>query len=162
MGRNYAKKRESICAVQWTGEMAPDVAELIGARKVHVDGDRQLVLGNGWYARVGDWIHSTSGEDLSVIGDEVFRNVYEEADETGRPLPPSDDEHEVASREFVRELDALLLAGLKLSLEEHPNIFRERDRLTRTLRQLFEDQAYTAARCERQRIKAMIVKEIVT
>lgn len=163
--KHFAKKREAIRAAQWSGEMTPDVADLIGQRKVHVDSDRQpaqLMLGNGWYARVGDWICSTSGEDLSVISDEVFRNVYEEVDETGRPLPPSDDEHETAGSEFVRELDVLLLAGLKLSREEHPNIFRERDRLVRTLRHLFEDQAYVAARSERQRIKERIVKEIVT
>lgn len=94
MTKHYAKRRENIRAAQWLGEMTPDVAELIGERKAHIEVDRQLVLGNGWYARVGDWINSASGEDLSVIGDEVFRKIYEEVDETGRALPPNDDERE--------------------------------------------------------------------
>ena len=160
MARRYAKKREPICAAQWTGEITPDVAELLGERKAHIDGDRQLVLGNGWYARVGDWINSTSGEDLSVIGDEVFRKIYEEVDETGRVLPPGDDEHEAAGREFVRELDVILVAGLRLSREDHPAIFRDRDRLVRTLRCLLEDHAWTAERRERQRVREKIVKEL--
>lgn len=157
--KHYAKKRESVRAAQWTGEMTPDVAELIGERKAHIDGDRQLVRSNGWYARVGDWINSMFGEDLSVIGDEVFRKIYEEVDETGRARP-SDDEHEAAGREFVRELDVLLVAGLKLSRDEHPDIFRDRDLILRHLRNLLEDHAYTAARRERHRIRNQIAKEL--
>ena len=161
MKKSYAKKREAVGAVQWTGEMTSDVTELVGERKISIDGDiHQLVLGNGWYARVGDWIVSSSGEDLTVIGDEVFRKVYEEIDETARSMPPSDAEHEAAGQEFARELDVLLLAGLKLSREEHPSIFRERERLMCTLHHLFEDQAYTAARRERHRIRNKIAEEL--
>lgn len=160
--KHYAKKRESIRAAQWMGEMTLDVAELIGEHKAHVDDDRQLELGNGWYARVGDWINSTSGEDFAVIGDEVFRKIYEEVDETGRVLPPTDDEHEAAGREFARELDALLVEGLRLSREEHPSIFRGRDRLLHRVRSLLDNERYTAACRERQRIKERIVKEIMT
>lgn len=158
--KHYAKKREPIRSAQWTGEMTPDVAELIGERKAHLDSDRQLVLGNGWYARVGDWINSPSGEDLSVIGDEVFRSIYEEVDETGRARPPSDAEHEAAGREFARELDVILIAGLRLSREDHAAIFRDRDRLVRTLRCLLEDHAWAAERRERQRVREKIVKEL--
>jgi len=158
--KHYAKKRESIRTVQWTGEMTSDVAELVGQRKVHVEGDRQLVLGAGWFARVGDWIYSTSGEDLSVISDEVFRNVYEEVDETGRVLPPTNDEHEAAGKEFVQKLDDLLAAGLRLTREEHRAIFRDRDQLVRCLRRLLEDHAWVAARREQARIREKIAKEL--
>lgn len=155
----YAKKREVTCATQWTGEMMPAVMELIGQRKVHVD-NNQLILGNGWFARVGDWIMSTSGEDLTVIGDEVFRRIYEEVDDAGRAVPPTDDAHDAAIANFVRELDVLLLAGLKLSREDHPSIFNERSRLARSLGRLLEDEAYTAAREERHRIRDKIAKEL--
>lgn len=158
--KHYAKRREPIRAAQWTGELTPGVTELIGQREVHVDGDRQLILGNGWLARVGDWIYSTSGEDLSVVSNEVFCKIYEEVSARGRSVPPTDDEHEAAAREFARELDVLLVAGLKLSREDHPDIFRDRDRLPRTPRGLFEDQAYTAARRERHRIRNQIAKEL--
>ena len=159
MIKHYAKKRTPISAVQWNGEMTPEALDLVGERAVRVD-KGQLEWGSGWEARVGDWIFSTSGEDLSVISDEVFRKVYEEVDEIGRAMSPTDDEHEVAGREFVRELDALLVAGLKLSHEEHAAIFRERDRLIRTLSGLLADQAYTAARRERHRIRNKIVEDL--
>jgi hypothetical protein len=157
--KHYSKKREMLGATQWTGEMTPDVTELTGQRKVHVEGDRQLILGNGWYARVGDWIMSTP-EGVSVIGDEVFRRIYEEVDETGRVVTPTDDEHEAAGREFVRELDALLVATLRLSREEHPSTFRDRDALVRNLRHLLEDHAYVAVRRELARIRVKITKEL--
>ena len=162
--KSYAKKREAVCAAQWTGEMTPELTELVGDRMISIDGDRQLVFANakgpGRFACVGDWLVSSSGEDLTAIGDDQFGKIYEAVDETGRPMPPTDEQHEVAGREFVRELDVLLLAGLKLSREEHPSIFRDRDRLVRTLRHLFEDQAYTAARRERHRIRDTIAKEL--
>jgi hypothetical protein len=156
----YAKKRESVRAVQWHGgEKTPELIELLGQRGHFNAETGQLELGSGWYARPSDWILSASGEDLSVISDEVFRQIYEEVDETGRVMP-SDDEHEAAGQKFVRELDVLLLAGLKLSREEHPSIFRGRDRLVSMLRHLFEDQAYTAARRERHRIRDKIAKDL--
>ena len=158
----YAKRREPIHAVQWIGgAKTPELIELLGDRGHYNADSQQLELGNGWYARVGDWITSTSGEDLAVIGDETFRKIYEEVDESGRVLLPSDDEHEAAGREFVRELDVILIAGLRLSREDHhPMIFRDRDRLVRTLRRLLEDHAWTAARRERQRVREKIVKEL--
>lgn len=164
--KNYAKKRESIVAVQWTGEMTPEVTELIGARIFHVEAMRQLVFANakgpGRFVSVGDWIVSSSGEDLGVFGDQVFQTLYEEADETGRVLP-TDDEHEAAGREFVQELDALLIDGLKLSREEHPKIFRGRDRLWNRVRCLLDDERYKASKREQQRVLekiATIVKEL--
>lgn len=163
MMKSYAKKRDAVRAVQWTGSMTPEMTELVGVHKVYIDGDHQLVFSNmkgpGRFAREGDWMISTSGEDLSVIGDDVFRKTYEEVDEAGRARP-TDEEHEVAGQDFVRELDVLLLAGFKLSREEHPSIFRERDRLVRILRGLFEDQAYTAARRERHRIRNKIAEDL--
>lgn len=159
MIKHYAKKRTPIRAVQWNGEMTPEALDLVGERAVRVD-KGQLEWGRGWEARVGDWIYSTSGEDLAVISDEVFRKVYEEVDETGRAAPPTDDEHEAAGREFVQELDALLLAGLRLAREEHPQIFHNRDQLVRSLRYLLEDHVFIAERRERQRIREKITKEL--
>jgi hypothetical protein len=162
--KHYAKKREPVRAAQWTGEISTELRDLLGGRVIDVNPQRQLILlnrGPGRVASVGDWICSSSGEDLSVVGDVDFRRSYEEADETGRALPPTSDEHEAAALEFVRALDALLIDGLKLSREGHPNIFHERESLMRTLRHLFEDQRYIAARSERQRIKDKIVKELI-
>lgn len=164
MIQSFAKKREAIRAVRWTGEVTPEMKELLGERAGKVEGDRQLVFSNeqgpGRFACAGDWICSTSGEDLFVVGNEVFRDTYEEVDETGRSLPPTDAEHEAAALDLMREIDVLLVEGLKLSREDHSGIFRDRERIMRTLRHLFEDQAYTAARRERQRIKDRIVKEL--
>ena len=161
--KHYAKKREPICAVQWTGEMTAEMAALLGERTKPFIKDRELVFSNvkgpGRFARPGDWIVSTSGEDLAVIGDDVFRKDYEEIDETERPRPTAE-EHEAAGQEFMRELDTLLVAGLKLSREEHATIFRERDRLIRTLSGLLADQSYTAARRERHRIRNKIAEDL--
>lgn len=164
MMKSYAKKRAAARAVQWTGVMTPEMTALVGEQHlVHVDSNRQLVFSNakgpGRFAREGDWIISTSGEDLTVIGDDVFRTAYEEVDETVRATP-TDAEHEAAGQDFVRELDVLLVAGLKLSREEHANIFRERDRLIRTLSGLLADQSYTAARRERHRVRDKIAKDL--
>ena len=80
--KHYAKKRESIRAAQWTGEMTPEMKELLGERAISIDGDRQLVFANakgpGRFARVGDWIVSFSGEDLGLVGADDFRDAYEE------------------------------------------------------------------------------------
>ena len=164
--KHYAKKRSAVLAAQWTGEMSPEVSAVLGPRATHVEvgADRTLKFagqqGYGRVAQVGDWIYSTSGEDLSLVGDEQFRSSYEEVDEDGRLARPTEDEHEAAANEFVRELDALLLAGLKLSKEEHPDIFRERERLMRKLRHLFEDQSYNASRRTRREIRERIVKDL--
>ena len=83
--KHYAKKRESVRAVQWTGEMTLEMRALIGERSIWIDGDRQLMFGNakgpGRFARVGDWVVSLSGEDLSLVGADEFRNAYEEVAE---------------------------------------------------------------------------------
>jgi len=161
--KHYAKNREPIGAAQWTGEMTTEVRDLLGGRAVNVVEARQLVLGSGWYASVGDWILSSSGEDLSVISDEVFRRRYEEVDEGGRApssAPPTDDEHEAAFQEFVGKLDALLVAALRLSPSSHPGIWRDRNALLAFSRRLLEDHSYVAARRERQRIKEKIVKDL--
>jgi hypothetical protein len=82
--KTFAKKRESICAVQWTGEMTPEITELLGDRFISAAED-ELVFANakgpGRFARKGDWIGSASGEDLFVIGDVLFRKIYEEVDD---------------------------------------------------------------------------------
>lgn len=161
--KHYAKKREPVRAVQWTGELTSEMSELLGPRDISVNGDRQLIFGNakgpGRFARIGNWMVSSSGEDLTVIGDDVFRRDYEVVDESGRRLPPTDDQHDAAAREFVRELNVLLCTGLKLSPEDHPDIFRERERLVHTLAGLFVDQSYIAARKERDRIRNLIIEE---
>ena len=161
---NYAKKRDVLRAVQWTGAMTADVEELIKGRRasycISVDAQQHLQLGCGWHARIGDWIYSVSGEDLSVISDEVFRMNYEAVDDAGRPLPPNADEHEQAGREFVQQLDALLADSLHLAREAHQDIFQRRDRLVRTLRRLLEDHAFVAAQRELARIRAKINKEL--
>jgi hypothetical protein len=85
--RTFAKKRESICAAQWTGEMTPEITELLGDHLISVDKD-ELVFANakgpGRFARKGDWIGSSSDGELFVIGDAQFRKIYEEVDETER------------------------------------------------------------------------------
>jgi hypothetical protein len=79
--KTFAKKREPICAAQWTGEMTPEITELVFGRLISIDGD-QLIFANakgpGRFASKGDWIASAAGEDLFVIGDVQFRKIYEE------------------------------------------------------------------------------------
>jgi hypothetical protein len=112
--KHFAKKREMIRAVQWTGEMTPDVVEMLGDRKTCFHGDRQLRLGDGWYACVGDWICTvTVGRGIAVLSDEVFRKVYEEvdaADETaGRiRLALSLDEVDLVGAAVCRDRDRIL------------------------------------------------------
>jgi hypothetical protein len=159
--RHFAKKRDAFRAVQWFGELTPDVYDLVGDRGVvdlRVEAQQQLALGSGWYARLSDWICVTN-EGLCVISDETFRKIYEEVDETGRAVPPTDAEHEVAGLAFVLKLDALLVTGLRLSSDQHPSIFRDRDMIVRELRRLLEDHAWVAARRERQQIKERLTKD---
>jgi hypothetical protein len=164
MTKHYAKKRHPLRAVQWLGEITSDLRELIGDHDSRVDGDRQLVFSNakgpGRFARVGDWIYSTSGEDLSVIGNEEFLKIYEEVDETGRMLPPSDADHEAAAQDFTGKLDALLVDALRLSPGVHPGIWRDRNALLHALQCLLEDHGYVAARRELARIREKIKKEL--
>ena len=157
----FAKRRDVFRAAQWTGAWTPDVEELVGERRAtaRVEADQQLALGRGWYARVGDWLYSMAGEDLSVMSDDQFRKIYEEVDEAGRVWPTAE-EHERAGREFMQELDALLLVGLRVSREEHVAIFRDRDHLMYSLRRLLEDHAYVAAQRELARIRTKINKEL--
>lgn len=155
----YAKRGDVIRAVQWTGVMTADVEDLIRGRR-DIDAQQRLQLGGGWHARIGDWIYSVSGKDLSVISDEVFRKAYEEVDDVGHQMPPTADEHERAGCEFVEQLDALLADSLRLSREGHPDIFHSRDRLVRSLRLLLEDHAFVAAQRELARIRAKINMEL--
>ena len=89
--KTFAKKREPVCAAQWTGEVTPEITELLGNRLISVDDAESLVFANakgpGRFARKGDWIASASGEDLFVIGDAQFRKIYEEVDGTGAISP---------------------------------------------------------------------------
>jgi hypothetical protein len=162
--KHFAKKRESVRAVQWQGEITPDLRELAGDRDLRVDDDRQLMFANakgpGRFAGVGDWIVSTSGEDLFAIGDEVFRAVYEEVDRTGLSLSPTDAEVDKSYTEFVQKLDTLLVDALRLSSEAHHGIWRDRTTLLTKLRHLLEDHGYTAARRELARIRDKITKEL--
>lgn len=140
MTKHYAKKREPVCAVQWLGgEKTAELTALLGQRGYFNAATGKLELGGGWYARPADWILSTSGEDVVVMSDEVFRKLYEEVDEIG--LVPTNDEHETSGNDFVQQLEVLLVTGLRLSREEHLDIFRDRDSIVRGLRRLLEDHA---------------------
>lgn len=163
--KHYAKKRELLTAVQWTGEMTPEVTEFLQGRAVRfavVDGRLEFAnsRGPGRFVDRPDWI-MWSSEGLVPVGDADVRRIYDEVDETGRSIPSTGEEHEAAGREFVLELDALLAAGLKLTREEHAKIFADRDRLVRTMRHLMEDHAWHAERRERARIVSRITKEIL-
>lgn len=162
--KHYAKKQVLVRAAQWTGKMTPDVAELVDDQHlISVDHNDQLVFHNsqgpGRFARVGDWLLSSSGEDLTVIGDEQFHKIYEEVDENRRSLS-TDEEIEDEAKKLVVALDAILVAGLRLSREGNPDIFRERDRLMHRMRHLFDDVRYTSARQERHRIRNKIAEEL--
>jgi hypothetical protein len=69
--KHYAKKREAVRAVQWLGELTPEVRDLIGDRAVRIVDAQQLDLGGGWYARVSDWIYSTD-VSFAVISNETL------------------------------------------------------------------------------------------
>jgi hypothetical protein len=144
--------------------MSPAMKELLGERPTFIDGHGELgfanVKGPGRFARVDDWIVSSSGEDLTIVGAEQFGEIYEEVDVTGRPMPPTDEEHEANALMFVRGLDALLVDSLRLSREDQPNLFHERDRLLNRLRQLCDDERYIAALRERHRIRNLFAKEL--
>lgn len=158
--KNYAKKRLLVRAVQWHGgEKTPELIELIGSRGLVNAETGQLELGNGWYVRPSDWVMSTSGEDFAVINDETFRLVYEEVESSERAAP-TDATHELAGREFIAKLDALLVAGLRLSREEHKSLFRDRDHLVRALRHLLDDHAHVARQHELARIREKIQKDL--
>jgi hypothetical protein len=203
--KSYAKKREHVRAVRWTGEVTPELAAILGDRKYVIGENRQMALGNGWYADVGNWVVSgdsvhKDGFQVVVLSHDVFERVYEEVHvalieqlrtqldaeieraenaETALKAPevhwecqqridaleaarwPTADEHTADVRTFVDGVDAILIDGLRLSREAHPNIFRASNELERKLRHLLEDHAWTAARSECQRIKERIVKEIL-
>jgi len=77
----YAKKREHVRAVRWTGEVTPEVAAILGSREFVIGENRRMALGNGWYADIGDWIISDDGEKAVVIGNALFESVYEKVSE---------------------------------------------------------------------------------
>lgn len=156
--KHYATRRGSpFQAVRWSGEMTPEVRDLVGDHAPHVDDQGQLFLDNGRFVRVGEWIQ---GPQLVPVDNEQFRRLNEEVDEAGRPVSPTDEEHEAAGTAFVQALDSLLVEGLRLSAGDHSSIFRERDVLVRRLRHLLEDHAYVAERRERARIRERIAQEI--
>ena len=159
--KHYAKKRDMLRAVQWINAASWfAVSTLLAPRQVHHNLDTgQLELGNGWYARPTDWILSATGEDITVLSDDVFRRVYEEVDAQTRERP-TDAEHEAAGKEFVAKLDTLLATGLRLSPDQHPGIFLERNALVYELRRLLEDHAYVVARRELQRLKDKIARDL--
>lgn len=106
--KHFAKKRTLIRAVQWRGEMTPEMRDLIRERAPNVEHADPLNLGNGWEARSGDWIYSTSGEDLAVISDEVFRKIYEEVDETGHTVAlPAPEAASSRARDIYRWMEPL-------------------------------------------------------
>jgi hypothetical protein len=106
--------------------MTPDVRELIADRSVRLPDSRQLDLGGGLHACVGGWIVSIAGADLKVVTDDEFRRLYDEVDDRGRPLPPRED-HAAVYEAFVRCVDDVIAAGLRLSCGDRPAFFRSRD-----------------------------------
>ena len=107
--KTFAKKREPIRAVQWTGEMTPEITELISGHLISID-DGQLTFANakgpGRFASKGDWIGSSSGEELFVIGDAQFRKIYEE-------VVDKDDPKHITDQMWLPELrdDGVYLVG---------------------------------------------------
>ena len=157
MTKHYASRRAPFRAAQWTGEMTEEARDLVQGHVSNIDEQRRLFLDNGRFARAGDWI---CGPLLDVVGDEQFREIYEEVAASGRPLAPDDDNHEADFQELVRDLDTFLVEGLRLSHEGCPDVFRIRGGLMRRLRGLLMDHAYVAERRERARISAWISKEL--
>lgn len=159
----FAKKREVITAVQWTGEMTAELQALLGDHFLTIDEKQQLIFGNAKGpsrgAVVGDWIGSISGEDFP-IGDEQLHKIYEEVTETGRALPPTDAEHDAEYQAFMQKLDDLLVTALRLSPEAHPGIWRDRNKIVSTLRDLLHEHAWVAERNERLRIRKMIDEKL--
>jgi hypothetical protein len=112
---------------------------------------RQLELISGMYANIGDWICASPDGELFVVENTKFHELYEEIDEAGQPPPTA--EHEGAVQLLTQGLDTLLIRGLRLSLEENPSIFRERDELLQKFHRLLADTSRAAVRHEQQRIK---------
>jgi len=163
--KHFAKKRETLTAVQWTGEMTPEMKTFLEVNAHSfgvVDGRLHFAnsRGPGRIVDMGDWVVLTP-EGLIPFGDQDLSALYDEVDEAGRSLPPSEKEHEAAGHAFVQALDALLVGSLGLTREFYPKIFLERDRLIRLLRGLLEDHSWEAARRERARIVSRITKEIL-
>ncbi|HSX22858.1 MAG TPA: hypothetical protein VLE97_08815 [Gaiellaceae bacterium] len=161
--KHFAKKSEVVAAIQWTGEMTPDVQAFLQGRaehssvsegRLHFAGGR----GPGRAADRGDWI-VWSSEGLVPVGDADIKRLYNEVDGNGRPALDAA-AHEAASHEFVQELDAILVEGLRLSQEQHPKIFMRRDKLVRVLWRLMEDHGWNAEQRERERLKKHLIKEL--
>lgn len=160
----FAKKREVIAAVQWTGEMTAELKALLGDRFLSIDEKQLLIFGAGKgpsrAAAVGDWVGSASGEDLFPIGDEQLHKIYEEVTEAGRPLPPTDAEHDMEYQAVLQKLDDLLVNALRLSPEAHPGIWRDRNKIVSVLRDLLHEHGYVAERRERLRIRKLIDEKL--
>lgn len=109
--------------------MTPALRELIASRSFRI-GDGafagQLAVQGTDYARVGDWLASSSGEDLTVIHNDIFCEEFEEvaAQATSSILAARDS---ILKHGFHR-LDSLLAEVQHLTVER--DVFRrERDEL---------------------------------
>ena len=162
--KQYATKRKMIGAVQWTGEMTPEMRDLLGPRSVTWTAT-SLTLGNGSIAYAGDWIYQVFLErddsrvpvDLAVMPDVQFCALYEVTDGSA----PTRETHEENYRVFVDTLDALLVDGLRLSREAHADMFGKRTALLRLLHDLFDDERFLARRSERKLVLDKLSKELL-
>lgn len=161
MVKHYTKKGDIICAAQWTGTWTDELKELLGDRQVYVEAKDRFRLtwlnlgSNRMVADVGDWIVSSGkGKDIAIVTNAAFRDAFEEV--TVESNAPTADAHEAAGRAFVVAMDKLILESLKLTREDYPQIFHDRDRLARQFRELLRDHAWHAAEEEKQRLHRRI------
>jgi NTP pyrophosphatase (non-canonical NTP hydrolase) len=80
---SYAKKRQYVRAVRWTGEVTPELVAILGDRKFVIGEHHRIAFGIGWTVDVGDWIVSgdsvhKDGFQIVVLSHDVFARVYEE------------------------------------------------------------------------------------
>ena len=156
--KQYVQKREPIRAVQWLGEKTPELIELLGEHghfSTNSLKGTELRLGSGGYVLPGYWICSSSGEDFMVLSTEQLHDRYEEV----HAGPTTQKAHEEAALEFLKQIDALLVEGLKLSPEQHTKVFRDRNRLVDQLRELLTHQTWLGQR-EAQDLRNRIRKEL--
>jgi hypothetical protein len=66
------------------------------------------------------------------------------------------DKHEQDAQEFVRAVDTILIEGLRLSKEEHPDIFRKRSELLHDLRGLLSDAHWRGRKAEQKRLRQQL------
>jgi hypothetical protein len=161
--KHFAKKSEVVAAIQWTGEMTPELQAFLQGRAEHVSVSESRLhfagaRGPGRAADRGDWI-MWSSEGLVPVGDADIKRLYNEVDAAGHAIA-TDEEIDAYYGEFVRKLDAILVDALRLAKDAHPAIWRDRNNLLSMLRHVFEDVRYSAARRELARIREKITKEL--